>query len=170
LEAGISLRGAEVKSCRAGKVTIIDSYVRVDKGEAFIHKLHIMPYDHDTLSSPTADRTRRLLLHKDEIRKLARSVDQKGMTLIPTKMYFRNGFVKVQVSLGKGKTEYDKRDTIKSRDAARDMRDAVRDYNRNGPPSARDRSRSGWKSSNGTGVSPDRIPSATMRAVPGASM
>ncbi len=130
IEAGISLRGAEVKSCRAGKVTIIDSFARVENGEAFIHKLHIMPYDHDTLSSPRPDRTRRLLLHKDEIRKLARSVDQKGMTLIPTRMYFKNGYVKVQISLGKGKTEYDKRDTIKSRDAARDMRDAVRDYNR----------------------------------------
>ena len=130
VEAGISLLGHEVKSLRAGKVNITDSYARVQNGEVFIHKLHIMPYDHDTLSSPSPDRTRRLLLHKDEIRKLGRSVDQKGMTLIPTKMYFRNGYVKVQVSLGKGKTEYDKRDTIKSRDATRDMRDTVRDYNR----------------------------------------
>ena len=112
-------------------MTIIDSYARVENGQAFIHKLHIMPYDHDTLSSPKPDRSRRLLLHKTEIRKLARSVDQKGMTLVPTKMYFRNGYVKVQISLGRGKTEYDKRDTIKSRDAARDMRDVVRDYNRN---------------------------------------
>ena len=128
VEAGISLLGPEVKSLRAGKVNITDSYARVQNGEVFIHKLHITPYDFDTLSAPNPERPRRLLLHRAEIRKLARSVDQKSMTLVPTRMYFRRGFVKVQISLGRGKTQYDKRDAIKSRDTARDMRDAVRSY------------------------------------------
>ncbi|MBM3216981.1 SsrA-binding protein SmpB [Candidatus Poribacteria bacterium] len=119
VEAGIALVGTEVKSLRQGKVTVTDSYVQIQAGEAFIHDLHINPYDHGTHGNHDPLRKRRLLLHRQEIRRLERQVNQKGFTLIPTRLYLKNGYVKVEVALARGKAQYDKRQAIEERDAKR---------------------------------------------------
>ncbi len=125
LEAGIALVGTEVKSLRQGKVNVTDSYVRVADGEAFVHKLHISPYEFGTHWNHDPDRPRRLLLHKREIAKLSREVNQRGYTVVPTRLYFKNGRVKVEIALARGKAEYDKRRKIDDRDSDRAIRDAI---------------------------------------------
>ena len=128
MEAGIVLSGNEVKSLRLGKANLKDSYARIKDGELFIINLHISPYEQaDGFSAPDPTRTRKLLLHKREILKLIGKTREKGFTLIPTKMYFKAGKAKVQIGLARGKTLYDKRETLKKKDLDREMDRAVRD-------------------------------------------
>ena len=124
-EAGVSLRGTEVKSIREGKANLKDSYGLIQNGEAFLLNLHIVPYSHGNISNHDATRTRKLLLHSGEIRKLLSKTQIKGHTLIPTRLYFRNGRVKCELAVAKGKQDWDKRETEKRREAARDARAAV---------------------------------------------
>jgi SsrA-binding protein len=123
-EAGIVLAGTEVKALREGRGNMKDSYAQVKDGEVFIYDLHISPYSHGNRYNHDALRIRKLLLHKREIRKLYGKANEKGMTLVPLKLYFKNGMVKLELGLGKGKKLYDKREDIKRKD---DMRDVERD-------------------------------------------
>ena len=121
IEAGISLKGNEVKSIREGGVNLKDSYVRVIKGEVFLVGCHVTPYSHSRREECEPIRDRRLLLHQREIDKLGIKVQQKGLTLIPLKIYFRKGRCKLEVGLGSGKKLYDKRQDIKAKEARRDI-------------------------------------------------
>jgi SsrA-binding protein len=121
-EAGVALLGTEVKAIREGRVNLRDSYASVDRGEAFLHNVNISPYSHRGYADHEPLRTRKLLLHKREILKLTSQVAEKGMTLVPVRMYFKDGRVKVAVGVAKGKKAYDKRDAIKQRDADREAR------------------------------------------------
>ena len=123
-EAGIVLAGTEVKALREGRGNMKDSYAQVKNGEVFVYDLHISPYSHGNRYNHDALRVRKLLLHKQEIRKLYGKANEKGITLVPLKLYFKNGKVKLEIGLGKGKKLYDKREDIKLKD---DMRDAQRD-------------------------------------------
>lgn len=125
-EAGMVLLGTEVKAIREGRVNLRDSYARVEDGEVFIYNVHISPYSHRGYAEHDPLRRRKLLLHRDEIRKLIGKTVEKGMTLVPVRMYLKNGRVKVAVSLAKGKKEYDKRETIKRREADRESRAAIK--------------------------------------------
>ena len=126
-EAGVVLLGTEVKSIREGNVNLRDSYARVEGGELWLHNVHISAYSHRGYAEHEALRRRKLLLRAEEIRKLIGKVDEKGMTLVPVRMYFKNGRVKVAVSIAKGKKHYDKRETIKRRDADRETRAAMKE-------------------------------------------
>lgn len=127
VEAGIMLTGAEVKSIREGKVNISDAHARVMKGEMWLMGMNINPYRHiNTFVAPDPLRSRKLLLHRKQIEKLASAVAEKGLTLIPLKLYFKKGFAKIEIGLGKGKKLYDKRDDIKTRDAKREMDRAMK--------------------------------------------
>ena len=119
LEAGIVLAGTEIKSIRAGKVNLKDTYVTIKNGEAYIYGMHISPYEHGNIFNKDPLRTRKLLLNKKEINKLLGYTTQKGMSLVPIKLYFKNNFVKVEVGIGKGKKLYDKREDIAKKDAER---------------------------------------------------
>lgn len=119
-EAGISLTGSEVKSLRAGHVNFRDSYVDFRNGEAFLVGLHIAPYDNAGYAQHDPDRTRKLLLHTHEIEDLARAVEQKGYTVVPTKLYFARGKVKVDIAVGRGKKLHDQREDLKRRAEDRD--------------------------------------------------
>ena len=123
-EAGIVLAGTEVKALREGRGNMKDSYAQVKNGEVFVYDMHISPYSHGNRSNHISMRVRKLLLHKREIKKLYGKSNERGLTLIPLKMYFKNGKVKVEIGVGKGKKLYDKREDIRRRD---DMRDAQRD-------------------------------------------
>ena len=125
-EAGIALLGTEVKAIREGRVNLRDSFARVEDGEVFLYNVNISPYSHRGYADHEPLRRRKLLLHRDEIRKLIGKTVERGMTLVPTRLYFKNGRVKVSVSLAKGKKEYDKREAIKQRDAARETRAAIK--------------------------------------------
>ena len=119
LEAGIVLTGTEIKSIRAGKVNLKDAYVNIKNSEAFIYGMHISPYEHGNIFNKDPLRTRKLLLTKREINKLLGLITQKGMTLVPIKLYFKNSFVKLELGIGKGKKLYDKREDIAKKDAER---------------------------------------------------
>ena len=119
LEAGIVLTGTEIKSIRAGKVNLKDAYVNIKNSEAFIYGMHISPYEHGNIFNKDPLRTRKLLLNKREINKLLGLITQKGMSLIPIKLYFKNSFVKLELGIGKGKKLYDKREDIAKKDAER---------------------------------------------------
>ena len=119
LEAGIVLSGTEIKSIRSGKVNLKDTYVNIKNGEAFIYGMHISPYEHGNIFNKDPLRTRKLLLNKREINKLLGYVSQKGLSLIPIKLYFKNNFVKLELGIGKGKKLYDKREDIAKKDAER---------------------------------------------------
>lgn len=121
MEAGIELKGTEIKSLRVTGATINDSYVILRGDEAEIINMYIKPYDHGNLFNHDPLRNRKLLLHKNEIRWLAAKVKQEGFTVVPTKIYFRKGKAKVEIALAKGKHNYDKRETIKKRDLEREM-------------------------------------------------
>ena len=125
-EAGLVLLGTEVKAIREGRVNLRDSFARVEDGEVFLYNVHISPYSHRGYADHEPLRRRKLLLHRDEIRKLVGKTVEKGMTLVPVRLYFKNGRVKVAVSLAKGKKEYDKRETIKRREADRETRAAIK--------------------------------------------
>jgi len=125
-EAGIVLLGTEVKAIREGRVNLRDSFARVEKGEVFLYNVNISPYSHRGYAEHEAMRQRKLLMHKEEIRKLIGKTVEKGMTLVPLRMYFKNGRVKVAVGLAKGKKDYDKRETIKRRETDRETRAAIK--------------------------------------------
>jgi SsrA-binding protein len=129
-EAGIALLGTEVKAIREGRVNLRDSFARIDNGEVYLCNVNISPYSHRGYADHEPLRQRKLLLHRDEIRKLIGKTVEKGMTLIPTRMYFKNGRVKVAVCLAKGKKDYDKRETIKRREVDRETRAAVKSSRR----------------------------------------
>lgn len=118
-EAGISLAGSEVKSLRLGNVNLKDSYAIIKNGEVFLMGAHISPYDKGSYFNPEPRRTRRLLLHKQEIVKLRSKVNEKGYTLVVTKIYFKDALVKVELGLAKGKEGHDKRDALKEREQKR---------------------------------------------------
>lgn len=122
IEAGIVLYGTEIKSIRTGKVNLKDSYVNIKNGEAFIYGLHISPYEHGNIFNKDPLRTRKLLLNKREINKLLGYITQKGFSLIPIKLYFKNSFVKLELGIGKGKKLYDKREDIAKKDAERKIK------------------------------------------------
>lgn len=121
MEAGIELTGPEVKSIRAGRVNFVDSYVEFRGGQAFLNSLHIAPYENGGYAQQEPDRTRRLLLHGREILRLAAQVAQKGFTVVPTRLYFRNRRIKVEIALAKGKKLHDHRETLKRKAEERDM-------------------------------------------------
>jgi SsrA-binding protein len=125
-EAGIVLLGTEVKAIREGRVNLRDSFARLDAGEAYLYNVNISPYSHRGYAQHEPLRPRKLLLHRDEIRKLVGKTVEKGMTLVPVRIYFKNGRVKVAVSLAKGKKDYDKRETIKRRETDRETRAAIK--------------------------------------------
>ena len=124
LETGISLAGTEVKSIREGKISFSDSYCRIKDGQLMLVGMTIQPYEKGSIFNHQPDRTRTLLAHKQEIKKLRRKVEEKGMTLVPTKIYIKGNFVKIQVSLCRGKDVHDKKEALKQRDLHRQaMRD-----------------------------------------------
>ena len=125
-EAGIALLGTEVKAIREGRGNLRDSYGRVEQGEVFLYNVHISPYSHRGYADHEPVRRRKLLLHKREIRKLIGKVVERGMTLVPVRMYFKRGRVKVAVSLAKGKRVHDKRETLRRREADREARAAIK--------------------------------------------
>jgi SsrA-binding protein len=125
-EAGIALMGTEVKAIREGRVNLRDSFARVENGEVFLFNVNISPYSHRGYAEHEPLRRRKLLLHRHEIRKLIGKTVERGMTLVPTRLYFKNGRVKVSISLAKGKKEYDKRETVKRREADRETRAAIK--------------------------------------------
>jgi len=125
-EAGISLLGTEVKSLREGKANLKDSYVIVKGAEVFLLNCHISPYSHGNIVNHEPLRTRKLLMHRKEINRLAGKVTAKGYTLIPLKIYFKDSFAKVEIGLAKGKKLFEKRDRIKEREARREIERAVK--------------------------------------------
>ena len=127
-ESGIALLGTEVKAIREGRVNLRDSFARLENGEVFLCNVNISPYSHRGYADHEPLRQRKLLLHRDEIRKLVGKTVAKGMTLVPVRMYFKKGRVKVTVSLAKGKKEYDKRETMKRREADRETRAAIKSH------------------------------------------
>ncbi|MFA6667080.1 MAG: SsrA-binding protein SmpB [Bacilli bacterium] len=126
LECGIELEGSEIKSIRAGGCSISDSYVIIRNNEAFILNMNIAPYDKASNFTHDPLRTRKLLLHKKEIKKLSDKITLDGYTIVPTKIYLKKGLCKVEVALGKGKKLYDKRETIKERDINRHLNKAIK--------------------------------------------
>ena len=129
-EAGIELSGTEVKSIRAGTLNLKDSYCTVKDGELWVHSMHISPYEKGNIFNKDPVRTRRLLMHKREIRKLQALVKQDGYTLVPLSVYFKNARVKVEAGLCKGKKNYDKRDAAAKRDADREIDRTMKSRNR----------------------------------------
>lgn len=125
-EAGLVLTGTEVKSLRDGKANLSDAYAIVKDGEVFLLNLHISPYDKGNQFNHEPTRTRKLLLHRKEIRRMIGAVERQGLTLVPLELYFKKGVAKVQLALGKGKKLHDKRDDEKRRDDEREMARAVR--------------------------------------------
>jgi SsrA-binding protein len=126
-EAGMVLQGTEVKSLRLGKANLNDSFALVKNGEAFLHNLHISPYDFGNRQNHDPERMRKLLLHKKEITKLFGKVREQGYSLVPLRLYFKDGLVKVEMGLAKGKKLYDKREDMKKKDMSRDMAQAMKE-------------------------------------------
>ncbi len=126
MEAGISLFGTEVKSLRGGRVNLKDSFARVDQGEVYLYNCYISPYSHGNISNHEPTRRRKLLLRKREILRLFGTTREKGLTLIPLKIYFKRGWAKVQLGLAKGKKHFDKRETAAKKSAQREMERAFR--------------------------------------------
>lgn len=120
-EAGIELFGTEVKSVRLGRLNLKDSYIMIERGQAFIYGMHISPYDKGNIFNKDPMRPKRLLLHKNEIRKLNANVMQQGYSIVPLKVYLKQGLVKVEIALAKGKKAYDKRDAQAKKDAQREI-------------------------------------------------
>lgn len=129
MEAGIQLLGTEVKSLRDGKANLKDSYVLVKDSEAFLFNCHISPYSHGNIMNHDPVRTRKLLLHRKEIERLRGKIQQKGYTLLPLKIYFKASHAKVEIGLARGKKLYEKRETIKEREAKRTIERAMKSRN-----------------------------------------
>mgnify|MGYP000060648119 FL=1 len=127
IESGIVLTGTEVKSLRAGRANLKDSYASVDRGEVYLHRTHISAYEAGTHYNHFPERTRKLLLNRREIRRLIGRTQQGGLTMVPLSIYFKGGLAKVELALAKGKKEYDKRHAIAERQAARDVARALKD-------------------------------------------
>ncbi len=125
-EAGLALRGTEVKAIREGRANLRDSYCKLERGEAFLLGVHIGQYSHTGSSVHDPLRPRKLLLHREELNKLLGKTSEKGLTVVPVRMYFKNGRVKVTISLAKGKKTFDKRETERRREAERETRAAVK--------------------------------------------
>lgn len=130
LEAGLVLLGPEVKSLREGRASLVDSYARVKKGEVFLYNMHITPYPYAHYMQLDPVRTRKLLLNKREIKRLIGKTEEKGYTLIPTKVYFTKGRAKIEIALAKGKRKYDKRRALKEKELKKDMEEA-KNWDRN---------------------------------------
>ena len=128
-EAGMVLQGTEIKSIRAGKVQLKDSYVQIRNGEAWISNMHISPYDQGNRFNHDPLRVRKLLLHKKQISELLGKTKQEGYTIVPLKMYIKDGYAKLLIGLGKGKKNYDKRDDLKKKEAKREMERAFKAKN-----------------------------------------
>jgi SsrA-binding protein len=126
-EAGIVLQGTEIKSIRAGKVNLKDSYAKIENGEVFLHQMHISPYEQGNRFNHDPLRTRKLLLHRKEINKLIGLTKEQGYSLVPLKIYLKNGFAKITLALAKGKKKYDKREDLKKREAKRDIERAFKE-------------------------------------------
>jgi SsrA-binding protein len=126
VEAGLALTGTEIKSLRAGHVNLRDGYAQIQKGQAWLRNVHIAPWTHAAHDNHEPLRPRKLLMHKDQIGQLAGAVAQKGYTLIPLRLYTKNGRAKVEIGLARGKKRYEKRQVIKEREAAREMQAATR--------------------------------------------
>ncbi|MDO3411478.1 SsrA-binding protein SmpB [Saccharibacillus sp. CPCC 101409] len=130
-EAGLVLTGTEIKSLRKARANIGDAFATIRNGEAFIHNMHISPFEQGNRSNPDdPTRTRKLLLHKVQIRKLIGQSKQEGYTIVPLKVYVRNGYAKLLIGLGRGKKQHDKRDTAAKRDAQRDIQRALKSRQR----------------------------------------
>jgi len=125
LEAGMELRGPEVKSLRAGQVSFQDAFARVERGEVWLYSLHISPYEQANRANADPVRPRRLLLHKHEIRKLVGQVEEKGLTLVPLEIYFTGGYAKVTIAVARGRKLHDKRDALKKQQLERETRRAI---------------------------------------------
>ena len=121
LETGIVLTGTEIKSIRSGKVNLKDSYASIQNGEIYIHSMHISPYEHGNIFNKDPLRDRKLLLNKQEIRKLIGTVQQKGYSLIPISLYFKGSFVKLELGIGRGKKLYDKREDLKKKEQNKEI-------------------------------------------------
>ncbi len=131
IEAGISLTGSEIKSVRAGKVSLQEAYARPERGEVWLQGAHIAEYEAASYNGHDPRRSRRLLLHRSEIEELTRQVDQRGLTLIPLRLYLtERGLAKVEIAVARGRRQYDKRQVIAKRDADREMERALRQINR----------------------------------------
>lgn len=130
VEAGIVLTGTEIKSIRNGKVNLKDSYARVDNGEIWVHQMHISPYDQGNRFNHDPIRPRKLLLHRTEINKLVGKIQLQGLTLIPIKMYLKKGMAKVELAVGQGKKNYDKRQALAAKEGKRDIERALRERNK----------------------------------------
>lgn len=129
LEAGLALKGTEVKSLRESRASLQEAYCSVDRdGEMILHGCHIAPYEHAGHYNHEAKRNRKLLMHSHEIAKWKQASEQKGYTIVPLKMYFRNGVAKLEIGLGKGKKQHDKRQSIKEQETKRRMQQAMREY------------------------------------------
>lgn len=126
LEAGIALLGTEVKSLREGRANLRDSYVAIKGGEAYLHNCHISPYTHGNIMNHEPLRTRKLLMHRKEIDRVRGKIEAKGYTLVPLKVYFKGSFAKVEIGLARGKKIFEKRDTIKEREAKREIEKATK--------------------------------------------
>lgn len=127
METGMVLTGTEVKSLRLGRVNLKDSYAKIKDGEVFVHQLHISPYPFAHYGNHDPLRPRKLLMHNYEIKRLVGKIQEKGLTLIPLRLYFKKGKVKMSLGLARGKRQYDKRETIRKRDEQRDMRRSLKD-------------------------------------------
>ncbi|HEX6519703.1 MAG TPA: SsrA-binding protein SmpB [Streptosporangiaceae bacterium] len=125
-EAGIALTGTEVKSLRAGRASLTDGFALVSDGEVWLHNVHIPEYTLGTWTNHTPTRTRKLLLHRGEIERLIRKTTEQGLTLVPLSLYFKDGKVKVELAVARGKRTYDKRQDLAKRDAAREVERAMR--------------------------------------------
>ena len=125
-EAGIELKGTEIKSVRKGSVNLKDSFIRIKNDEAYIENMHIAPYEQGNRFNHEPLRTRKLLLHRTEIKKLQKEVKENGLTIVPTKLYFNTSKLKVEIALARGKKLYDKRQDLKAKDAKRDVERALK--------------------------------------------
>lgn len=125
-EAGIELKGTEIKSVRLGHVNLKDAFIRFKNDEAFIENMHIAPYEQGNIFNHEPLRNRKLLLHKKQIKKLQREVKENGLTVVPTKLYFNTSKLKIEIALARGKKLYDKRQDLKAKDAKRDMERALK--------------------------------------------
>jgi len=129
-EAGLALQGTEVKSVRMGQVSIKEAYCRIRNGEVFVDNMNISPYEQGNRENHDPLRSRKLLLHRTEIDKLIKKVDEKGLTLVPTKIYFKGHLVKLEIGVCRGKKLYDKRESLKSKQADREASRAMRDHSK----------------------------------------
>jgi len=132
IEAGIELKGTEIKSLRGRRANLSDSFARVDKGEVFIYNLHISPYEFGNINNVDPLRVRKLLLHKNQILKLFQKTQLKGNTLIPLSIYFKKGLAKVELAVARGRRQFDKREAIRRKEAQRDIDSAIRRTQKNG--------------------------------------